>query len=51
MDLKWENFAVTWKQRVADGGEVFVLDPFRITGDHTYHAYERRDAGSSSPTS
>lgn len=39
MDIKGENFAVTWKQRVADGGEVFVLDPFRITGDHTYHAY------------
>ena len=39
MDIKGENFAVTWQQRVADGGEVFVLDPFRITGDHTYHAY------------
>jgi type IV secretion system protein VirD4 len=39
MDIKGENFAVTWKQRIADGGEVFVLDPFRITGDHTYHAY------------
>jgi type IV secretion system protein VirD4 len=39
MDIKGENFAVTWRQRVRDGGEIFVLDPFRITGDHTYHAY------------
>jgi hypothetical protein len=27
MDIKGENFHVTHKQRLADGGEVYVLDP------------------------
>jgi type IV secretion system protein VirD4 len=39
IDIKGENFHVTHKQRLRDGGDVFVLDPFRVTGDHMYHAY------------
>ncbi len=39
MDIKGENFAVTHEQRLKDGGEVYVLDPFRVTGDHKYHAF------------
>lgn len=38
MDVKGENFHVTHRQRLADGGEVFVLDPFGITGEHAHHA-------------
>lgn len=39
MDIKGENFHVTHRQRIADGGEIYVLDPMRVTGDHGYHAY------------
>lgn len=40
MDIKGENFHVTHAQRLLDGGEVFVLDPFRVTGDdHSLHAF------------
>jgi type IV secretion system protein VirD4 len=39
MDIKGENFHVTHRQRIADGGEVYVLDPFRVTGDHGHHAF------------
>lgn len=39
MDIKGENFHVTHRQRIADGGQVFVLDPFRVTGEHRYHAF------------
>jgi type IV secretion system protein VirD4 len=39
MDIKGENFHVTHRQRIADGGEVYVLDPFRVTGNHGFHAY------------
>lgn len=40
MDIKGENFHVTHAQRILDGGEVFVLDPFRVTGDdHSLHAF------------
>ena len=40
MDIKGENFHVTHEQRMRDGGEVFVLDPFRVTGEkHSLHAF------------
>jgi type IV secretion system protein VirD4 len=40
MDIKGENFHVTHEQRIAAGGEVYVLDPFRVTGfTHGLHAY------------
>lgn len=40
MDIKGENFHVTHEQRMKDGGEVFVLDPFRVTGEeHSLHAF------------
>ncbi|HEX8695945.1 MAG TPA: type IV secretory system conjugative DNA transfer family protein [Longimicrobium sp.] len=40
MDIKGENFHVTHKQRLFAGGEVYVLDPFRVTGyEHALHAY------------
>jgi type IV secretion system protein VirD4 len=40
MDIKGENFHVTHEQRIAGGGEVYVLDPFRVTGyNHGLHAY------------
>lgn len=40
MDIKGENFHVTHAQRLRDKGQVFVLDPFRVTGDdHSLHAY------------
>lgn len=39
MDIKGENFHVTHRRRVAAGGQVYVLDPFRVTGDHDFHAF------------
>ncbi|HEX6041881.1 type IV secretory system conjugative DNA transfer family protein [Longimicrobium sp.] len=39
MDIKGENFHVTHRQRLADRGEVYVLDPYRITGTHAFHAF------------
>jgi type IV secretion system protein VirD4 len=40
MDVKGENFHVTHRQRIANGAEVYVLDPFRVTGHgHGRHAF------------
>lgn len=37
-DPKGENFAVSYRRRLAMGHKVVVLDPFRITGQHEFHA-------------
>lgn len=39
MDIKGENFHVTHRQRLKDSGQIFVLDPFRVTGNHRFHSY------------
>lgn len=39
MDIKGENFHVTHQRRLDDGGEIYVLDPFRVTGSHGHHAF------------
>lgn len=38
MDVKGENFHVTHARRLEMGNAVHVLDPFRVTGEHGFHA-------------